>query len=425
MEHARPHPSLDISLKEGFESSSSSLDSDSKSFDYINKVSGPSVNGNGKGMHRKTVELETELPGMEEKVKVTKQENVDASLRQEISRLKSELSTRESEVLLMGNLQAQLNAAQCDIKLRDASVGKEKKKVLELQKRVDELESQVYDFDCKFGTLEEELKMTKEKFGGSVEEIRNPKVLNDELVNKTYEGAHQSQVQLELIHDLKVALHDLQENFYLENEKLRFDVSSLLGEQAVLNAKIGEWEIQNRSLENEVKQCKVEKLEMKVLHEAKEIRWQADIEQLKAELKRKGEAVEALNKTNDMLKLKYDMLMADKDGVNAKVDTLNAELSHRDNQILQMEAHRCQLQLEHVVPMAGSESAWKLRNEERLRVEELEKEVEKQRAVISDRAEEKREAIRQLCFSLEHYKSGYKEVRQAYIVLKRHNVLAL
>ncbi|TVU17349.1 hypothetical protein EJB05_33377, partial [Eragrostis curvula] len=42
---------------------------------------------------------------------------------------------------------------------------------------------------------------------------------------------------------------------------------------------------------------------------------------------------------------------------------------------------------------------------------ELHAHVEKQKLMISESAEGKREAIRQHCFSLEHYRSGYKELR--------------
>ncbi|MCI67624.1 hypothetical protein A2U01_0088883 [Trifolium medium] len=48
----------------------------------------------------------------------------------------------------------------------------------------------------------------------------------------------------------------------------------------------------------------------------------------------------------------------------------------------------------------------------KLRVEELEEEVTRQNGVISDKDEEKREAIRQLCYSLEYYRSEYRQLVQ-------------
>ncbi|KAK3232065.1 hypothetical protein Dsin_003946 [Dipteronia sinensis] len=67
-------------------------------------------------------------------------------------------------------------------------------------------------------------------------------------------------------------------------------------------------------------------------------------------------------------------LMAEKDEVTAKVSILMAEASSRDDHIRQMEDQIRRLHMEHTEIISGSETVWKL--------------------------EEKREAIRQLCFSL-------------------------
>uniref|UniRef100_A0A5B7BUH8 Putative Kinase interacting family protein isoform 1 n=1 Tax=Davidia involucrata TaxID=16924 RepID=A0A5B7BUH8_DAVIN len=488
--------SSDLSLKEGSESSSSSppsSDSDSESFNSsINKHSGPPVNCDDKGLHQVFVELEMELPGMEEKVQVTKEENIDGTLKvrenggyetllrritkyeeelrvsnkklqlseEEIARLKVELKKNESVIVLMGNLQAQLESAQSDVKLREADLEIEKRRVLELQKQVAVLETQVSDSSGKIGTLVKELEINREKLRVSEEDIAK---LKNGLSNEIFEGSHQLQSQLELaqkdiavledkldlerrhvlelqerivrfvadisdrdqeIKDLNVALSDTKENFYLEKAKFQSDISSLSEQQSILEARVEEWELQNKSLENEIRQHEAEKMEMKCLHESREIGLQGDIELLKAELTQRGEFVEVLNKNLDTLKLKYDALMAEKDGANAKVQTLVVDMNSRDNQLKQLEVHLQQIHMEHVELIAGSESARKLVDELRLKVAELEKEVDRQRVVISDRAEEKREAIRQLCFSLEHYRSGYQALRQAFIGHKRHAVLA-
>jgi predicted RNase H-like nuclease (RuvC/YqgF family) len=78
-------------------------------------------------------------------------------------------------------------------------------------------------------------------------------------------------------------------------------------------------------------------------------------------------------------------------------------------------------QAELITEMEGSR---KFVGELRSRAKELEEEVERQRVVIFEGAEEKREAIRQLCFSLEHYRNGYHMLRQAFIGHKRVPVLA-
>lgn len=45
---------------------------------------------------------------------------------------------------------------------------------------------------------------------------------------------------------------------------------------------------------------------------------------------------------------------------------------------------------------------------------ELKLQVERQRELVLEAEEEKREAIRQLCFSLEHYRKGYEQLREAF-----------
>ncbi|KAF2305785.1 hypothetical protein GH714_008182 [Hevea brasiliensis] len=114
----------------------------------------------------------------------------------------------------------------------------------------------------------------------------------------------------------------------------------------------------------------------------------------------------------------------EKDGLNAKVNTLTADLSSQDNQIGQMDEHLWRMQMEILELIARSEIVQKLVDPLRSRVVELEKEVDKQRGELSAGAEQKREAIRQLCFSLDHYRSGYKELCVAFIQQKRHAVMA-
>ncbi|RXH94770.1 hypothetical protein DVH24_024454 [Malus domestica] len=154
-----------------------------------------------------------------------------------------------------------------------------------------------------------------------------------------------------------------------------------------------------------------------------EMALQDDISRLKVEVADKNGHVEAVNEDLDMFKLKYDMLMAEKNELNARAQTLMANVSSRDNQIQEMAGHLSRLQTEHEGLIVGSESARRLVDELKTRVEELQKEVKRQSVVISDGAEEKREVIRQLCFSLEHNRSGYQELRQAFTGHRQRLVL--
>ncbi|MFS8013352.1 putative protein Networked (NET), actin-binding (NAB) [Helianthus anomalus] len=114
-----------------------------------------------------------------------------------------------------------------------------------------------------------------------------------------------------------------------------------------------------------------------------------------------------------------------KDEVTAKVDTLRAEKRSQDNLVRELETCLNSIQVEHVGVLSSFDNAQKVIDELKLKVMELEREVVRQREVISDSAEEKREVIRQLSFSLEHYMSGYKQLRQAFIGNKKHVVLTL
>ncbi|KAG8072560.1 hypothetical protein GUJ93_ZPchr0006g45687 [Zizania palustris] len=77
----------------------------------------------------------------------------------------------------------------------------------------------------------------------------------------------------------------------------------------------------------------------------------------------------------------------------------------------QIDDHLNQLQLEHAKLMTQADLARKSLSKLHAQVCELEEEVQMQKLVISENAEGEREAIRQLCFSLEHYRSGYQDLR--------------
>lgn len=484
-----------LSLKEGTESSPSSFSSDSETESFnltLNNYLGPPMDFDGKVLHHRISEMETELPSMKEKFWTAGKDNMDNLLKveekdrydellgrisqseeelrvsnlklqlseKEIARLKSELEKGESAIVLAGSMQVQLECVQEDIKMREAEVKLEKGRVLELQNQIAELEARISDSSNQIRRLVEESELTRERLKGSDEEILKLKL---ELAVRMSEGTHELQGELEVareeiamlqtqldsakrkaleleesvvryktsvsnrdveVRELKVALRDAQEQFSREKAQLQSDISSLSEKQALFNATLKEWELRSRSLENEISQCEDEKVELKGLHANHAMALQSEMNQLKDELVERRENVEILNKDFDGLKLKYDMLMAEKDGLNAKLHTLVAEVSSRDNQIQQLEGHLCELHREHVELITEAKSARNLVDELRLRVEELKKEIDSQRVVISDGAEEKREVIRQLCFSLEHYRSGYQELRQAFIGHKQHAVLA-
>ncbi|KAF5446568.1 hypothetical protein F2P56_032185 [Juglans regia] len=463
--------SSDVYQKEGDESSTLT-DSEPESDDSsVNNYPFLLGNGGDQGLSRKIVELEIELREMKEKFRMQQEGNADGSFReakneipedfpariahyeQELRIANGKISQSEEEIawlkieiqkcksLEFGNdFQSEHgSSAQEEVKMQEAEL--EADLALGIQQRVGQTEN------GKIKALVEELRINKEKLRESEKEIARLK--HDLESNKSSENTRHLQDQIELAHkeivtwktklnvekrqvsklqerilrlkaslsdrdhevrDLKIAVSDAEQKIFPEKSNLKAEMSKMLDERTRLEEELREWESRARLLEDEIRKVKAGKTEI-------EIRLTGEIEQLKAEVVDRGDRIEILNKSLDGLKLERDEL-------NAKALTLTAEISSRDDQINQMDKHLQQYHKEHVELIAGIEGANKLAEELRSRAEELEAEVERQRVVISEGAEEKREAIRQLCFSLEHYRNGYHMLRQAFIGQKRVPVLA-
>ncbi|KAL3341788.1 hypothetical protein AABB24_026022 [Solanum stoloniferum] len=372
---------------------------------------------------------------------------------EEIQGLKYELERNEAVAKLIVFLKVQLDTARSEVTMHKDDLEMDRSTIQELQKQVALLESQVSNSDYKIERWESELEMTREKLEASEEEVARLKhdcskvitentcyladqleITQEELIllkgkleseerraSELHEGVMRYKADIsdrdQEIRRINAVLDETQQNFCMQKEQFQSQMSSLSDQQALQEARTEQLEMQNRSLERKASQCGARMVEMKTLHEVQEIKWKAEIECLKMEINKKGEEVQALNKVLDKLKLDYDTVVAEKDEEHAKVQTLGAEVISRDVQIQELEDHLKQL-------IAGSESAQKSIEELRLKVEELQNEVERQTLLISDRAEEKREAIRQLCFSLEHYRIGYKELLQDCVQRRRHAVIA-
>lgn len=143
-----------------------------------------------------------------------------------------------------------------------------------------------------------------------------------------------------------------------------------------------------------------ELVDSKNLHESK-IR---ELESAETKANEGAKIIDELNRSLDVYKLKVDFLASEKEELNARVIKLmdDAESSAE---------HLHQLHIEHVNLMKEVEGARKESSELISRVRDLEGVVESQRVLILDSAEGKREAIRQLCFSLEHYRDRYHNLR--------------
>ncbi|KAM1644365.1 hypothetical protein ACFXTH_005743 [Malus domestica] len=210
--------------------------------------------------------------------------------------------------------------------------------------------------------------------------------------------------------DLKIAVSDAEEKIFPEKAQVKAEISRLQLERTHSEEQIKDWESRARLLEDEIRRMKSGKAEM-------EERLNGEIAQLKADILERSNQMENLNKVLDAMKTeRYEL--------STKATTLQAEVSSRDDRINEINKTLQHMQTEHQELLNGAEGERKLVEELTEREKELEEEIQGQRIVIMEGAEGKREAIRQLCFSLEHYRNEYHRLRQACMGNKRVPVLA-
>ncbi|KAK8598328.1 hypothetical protein V6N13_094301 [Hibiscus sabdariffa] len=143
---------------------------------------------------------------------------------------------------------------------------------------------------------------------------------------------------------------------------------------------------------------------------------QREILELKLELAERSNCIKVLNEDIETSK-------SERNGLMSEMYSLKAKVSSREVRIVQMDIQLHQLHMEHVKVIAKAEAAQKLEEELLSRVKELEDEIKRQRITILEGAESKREAIRQLCLTIEDYRNGYHTLRRAFIGNKRIPVL--
>ncbi|EPS70740.1 hypothetical protein M569_04025 [Genlisea aurea] len=198
---------------------------------------------------------------------------------------------------------------------------------------------------------------------------------------------------------LQIQLLSAENSIRLQGEELEKENTNSL----MLQRRVVELEAQ---LEHEKKQ--VQDLKQEIADrdsELKKLKGAFAIEKWQLETQRDSLAVEielvhALNAEKDALKLKNESLESEKHDLEGSIQELHGGIRLLEDRI--HELHR-----EKQLLITESNEADKLK----YRVEVLEEEVAKQAVMISDTAEGKREAIRQLCFSLDHFRSAYEEVR--------------
>lgn len=408
-------------------------------------------NGNDEDLIRKIAGYDKELKAAREKIQLSEEE---------IIRLQTELR-KYGSLDLTNNFQAELvELPPRDIKMQESELEFAEKQPSEFEESVFELIDNGSDPGLKIQSLAEELRITKERLQLSEKEIAT---LRDELASRgSSESISHMQEQLELSHkditmwkakldrekrevsklqervgryktslsdreqeirELKEIISDAHHNFELEKLVLLTKISKLVDGQSHLEEKLKESELCCQSLEVKIKQVDAQKTETVALLEGQEKMLKTEIEHVKADISKRDNFIEDLNKSLDALKLKHDTLMSERAELSERVHILISELSSRDDRKIQLDKHLHQLQIEQAELVAGAEEARGLVEELRSKVKQLEQEVERQKGLVSEAAEEKREAIRQLCFSLDHYRNDYDQLRQAFTGHKRPAVL--
>ncbi|XP_023522519.1 protein NETWORKED 4A-like isoform X1 [Cucurbita pepo subsp. pepo] len=227
------------------------------------------------------------------------------------------------------------------------------------------------------GILVEELRITKEKLENSQKEhsklkfeLENNKApekichLPDEL-----EAARKdTDTWKDKVSADRRAVAELQERISrLKARDLKLAVSNaehkIFPENVTITAEISQPPKEQALLEDEIRKVKTEKEDLK----------------------------ERLNREIENLISGHNGFQSERDQLHAELITLKENLSSKGKLVQKLERERV----------------------------ELEGKVERQRVVIMEGAEEKREAIRQLCFSIEHYRSGYHMLREVFISQKR------
>ncbi|KAI5405299.1 hypothetical protein KIW84_052177 [Lathyrus oleraceus] len=387
-----------VSMKEGCESPFSSWDSEPEN-DISPKKSLQDTNLEGNSLD---VEENNRFVGVE---------NVDDGFLCEVdNRSYDELLKKfieKEEELRVSNLKLQLSeqeivklevqAENREIQINDVCEKLElKEEELNEQKKL--LEEEI------FKNVTEQLEAAHKKLKISTDEVE---VLRKELgIKSSMNNQLQCQIKEEkrnryILENLVMKNDDDNINHKEELRKLNGSLAdsriSFFSEKKQLTLKLEDCEARNKVLEQKVIQNEVESLN----HFKDEIRY------LRKRLAERKNELEAANR-------KSEKVMIEIDEANVKIDKLKAEICSRDDEISDMKKCMNEISASREELVVDYKAKLNEENELQLRVDELEETVIDQNGVIWKMAEEKKEAIRELCNSLEHYKSGYNEVMQAY-----------
>lgn len=439
----------DAGQKEGDESSTLTDSEEESDCSSVNNYSIFSGNGSDNGLNRKILDLELELREVKEKLWMQEEENSEVSsggprnenieaIHAKINGYEEELRTVNDKLRLSREEATKLKAELEKYKSSDASSLHASCDLTPSEEDIQTEGLELLETNGKIKSLKEELRITKQKLEDSEKQVASLKFEGD----KFSERIQKVQDQLDLarkdaaawktkfnsekrestklqerlmrlkssladrdheIRDLKTAVSDAEQKIFPEKAQIKSQMSKLLEERISLEAQVRELESRGRLLEDEIRKINTEKMEM-------EETLKSELELLKVDRKERENFIQDLKTTIDGLQLETKNL-------NAEVSSLKEEVNTRDHRIEELDNDVNQLHQEQVQMIAEME-------EVKSKAKKMENEVERQRIEILQGAEEKREAIRQLCLSIEHYRDGYLMLRQAFRENKRVPVFA-
>ncbi|CAD6232910.1 unnamed protein product [Miscanthus lutarioriparius] len=444
--------SSDIS-KKGSDGSSSSSSSDSDS--EVDEASEENGNGISYIMDGRITELEDELQEARQQIEALEVKNMHCQCEKLEESLKQVSNEKEDFVAA---ILASKNEIE-DLKRDMASTAKHFEAQLvyrghEIEKCKQEVEQVSEKYFHEKSALESEIERLQEVvkiFERNLTEVTGEKLQLEaqikelEQVSNNLDDSSAEIIKLqEIIKDLQARLENdsndkgVLEERAMELEQVRRQLEDSRAEARELEATIKNLkddlekalqekaELQNRM--KDVEQATSDLNSLVASLEGKLTATEAQLEQLhveKAEASLESEKhLSELIQAIAHLKTEIEQLSSEKAAVENKVSVLLIDVTTRDEKLKEMDNHLHQMHLERVKLIEEADIARKDASGLCSRVCELEDEVEKQKLIISDSAEGKREAIRQLCFSLDHYRHGYQQLRQLLQDHKRPVVMA-
>lgn len=229
------------------------------------------------------------------------------------------------------------------------------------------------------------------------------------------------------VRELRNSISDTDRKHAQEILELQDKIAQLVNDQFQLEEKLKASETSCHRLEDEIKQFEYQKAELIDLYIAKEKAQSAELEHLRVDITDRNTQIHGLNGRLAASKQTQSELLSEKNKLQEKLAKLEAETDTKVEEIKQMNKHLDTLHIEHMNLITKADEADKATDIMKERVTELENEIKVQRKMVAEGAEEKREAIRQLCLSIEHYRNSYHTLREAFVGSKykvRTTVLA-